>query len=239
MSAACANCSAPLAAGQAWCGVCGQAAHAGQRLTLREIGHELLHALVHVDRSVLALLRDLVVRPGVVALDYVEGKRRKHYGPFAFLVVVVAFATAVVAISGFAVITTSEPNRVADFLQRHVNLLFFVQVPLMALACRLVAFNRRFNIAEYLVLSAYTSGLHMLVYALLVVPGWYLLRAQPRFAANLYNAYIPFWPLYFGYACAQFHAPKRWRWFAKGAGVIGIVFFTTNFIASVLSNAFG
>jgi prepilin signal peptidase PulO-like enzyme (type II secretory pathway) len=77
------------------------------------------------------------------------------------------------------------------------------------------------------------------VYALLVVPGWYLLRGHPRFAANLYNAYIPLWPLYFGYACAQFHAPPRWRWFAKGAGVIGIVFVTTNFLASVLSNAFG
>jgi len=130
MSAGCANCSAPLALGQAFCGACGQAAHAGQRLTLREIGYELLHALVHVDRSVLVLLRDLVIRPGVVARDYVEGKRRLHYGPFAFLVVVVALATAAVAFSGFAVITTSAPNRVADFLQRHVNLVFFVQLPL-------------------------------------------------------------------------------------------------------------
>ena len=235
----CANCGAALAAGQSWCGACGQAVHAGERLTLREIGHELLHALAHVDRSVLALMRGLIVRPGGVALDYVSGKRRLHYGPFAFLVVAVAFATAVVSLSGFAVITTSAPNRVADFLQQHVNLVFFLQVPMMALACRLLAFNRRFNIAEYLVLSAYTSGLHMLVYALLVVPGWYLLRAHPLLAANLYNAYLPLWPLYFGYACAQFHAPQRWRWFAKGAGVIGIVFVTTNFIATALSNVFG
>jgi peptidoglycan/LPS O-acetylase OafA/YrhL len=145
----------------------------------------------------------------------------------------------VVALLGFSVVTTNEPNRVVDFMQHHVNLLFFLAVPLMALACRLVAFNNRFNIAEYLVLCAYTSGLHMLVYALLVVPGWYLLRNHPQAAANLYNAYIPAWPLYFGYACAQFHAPKRWRWFAKGAGVIGLVFFAINAVASALAQAFG
>jgi hypothetical protein len=108
----CANCGAAMTPGQGWCAACGQAAHAGQRLTLREIGHELLHALVHVDRSVPALLRDLVVRPGLVALDYLQGKRRLHYGPFTFLVVVVAFATAVVAISGFAVVTADQPDHV-------------------------------------------------------------------------------------------------------------------------------
>jgi hypothetical protein len=72
-----------------------------------------------------------------------------------------------------------------------VNLVFFLQVPLVALACRLVSFNRRFGVAEYLELPAYTSGLHMLVYSAVVIPGWYLLRGNPKLAATLYNAYIP------------------------------------------------
>lgn len=235
---ACTNCGSVLLPGQAFCGACGQPAHLG-RLTLHEIGHEALHALVHVDRSVLALLRDLLLRPGIVALDYVSGKRRQHFGPFAFLVVVVALATALVALTGFSVVSSSAPNRVADFLQGHVNLVFFLQVPMMALACRALAFNRRFNVAEYLVLAAYTSGLHMLVYALLVVPGWFLLRGQPGVAAILYDIYIPFWPLYFGYACAQFHAPLRWRWFAKGAAVVGLVFLVTQLAADRLARLIG
>jgi hypothetical protein len=236
---ACANCDAPLAAGQAFCSACGQAMHAGQRLTLHEIGEQSLHALVHVDRSVLTLLRDLVLRPGGVALDYVSGKRRRYFGPFAFLVVVVALATALVAVTGFSVVSSSAPNRVADFLQGHVNLVFFLQVPMLALACRALAFQRRFNVAEYLVLSAYTSGLHMLVYALLVVPGWFLLRGRTGLAAILYDIYMPFWPLYFGYACAQFHAPARWRWFAKGAAAVGLVFLATQLLADRLARLFG
>jgi hypothetical protein len=47
-------------------------------------------------------------------------------------------ATALVALTGFSVLSANVPNRVADFLQHHVNL----------------------------VIAAYTSGLHMLVYAL-------------------------------------------------------------------------
>jgi hypothetical protein len=238
VTARCANCEAALQPGQSYCSACGQATHLG-RLTLHEIGHEAMHALVHVDRSVLALLRDLVIRPGIVALDYVQGKRRQHFGPFAFLVVVVALATALVALTGFSVVSASVPNRVADFLQHHVNLVFFLQVPMTALACRAVAFNRRFNVAEYLVLAAYTSGLHMLVYALLVVPGWFLLRSRPGLAATLYDIYMPFWPLYFGYACAQFHAPARWRWFAKGAAVVGLVFLLTQLLADRLARLFG
>lgn len=237
MLSRCANCEAALLPGQPYCSACGQATHL-ERLTLREIGHEALHALVHVDRSVLALLRDLVLQPGQVALDYVSGKRRQHFGPFTFLVVVVALVTALVAITGFSVVTSSAPNRLADFLQHHINLVFFAQVPLMALGCRAVALDRRFNVAEYLVLAAYTSGLHLLVYALLVVPGWYLLRNQPRLAETLYDVYIPLWPLYFGYACAQFHAPQRWRWFAKGAGVIGLTFLATNLLVRVLTPLF-
>jgi hypothetical protein len=80
VTARCANCEAALQPGLSYCAACGQATHL-DRLTLHEIGHEAMHALVHVDRSVLALLRDLVIRPGVVALDCVQGKRRPHWLP--------------------------------------------------------------------------------------------------------------------------------------------------------------
>ena len=56
-----------------YCGSCGQK-QVSPRLTLREIGHDLLHAAFHVDRSVLSLIRMLLVRPGIVALDYVQGR---------------------------------------------------------------------------------------------------------------------------------------------------------------------
>jgi hypothetical protein len=67
-------------------------------LTLHEIGHDTLHALLHVDHSVLSLIRALALRPGRVALDYVSGRRKRYYGPFPFLIVTVALASAAIAV---------------------------------------------------------------------------------------------------------------------------------------------
>ena len=113
-----------MALGQVYCGICGQK-YATERLTLREIGHDLLHALIHVDRSALSLVQMLLVRPGTVALNYVQGKRKRYFGPFSFLVIVVAAASAVIALTGFRAVSTDRANVVADFLQRHLNLLMF------------------------------------------------------------------------------------------------------------------
>jgi Protein of unknown function (DUF3667) len=114
-----------------FCPDCGQVAST-PRLTLHEIGHETLHALWHVDRSALSLIRALAVRPGRVALEYVSGRRKRYYGPFAFLLVTVAVAAAAIALTNFPAVTSDVPNGVANFLQHHVNLIFLLQVPLLA-----------------------------------------------------------------------------------------------------------
>jgi len=173
-------------------------------LSLHEIGHETLHALLHVDRSALSLIQALAVRPGRVALDYVSGRRKRYYGPFAFLVVCVALSAAAIAITGFAVVTAERPNAIADFLQHHVNLVWFTQVPLIAAALRLMAPRGPFNYAEFLVLASYATGMHILFYTAVDVGGWYVLRPGPEQAKAAYLALWPVWPLYLGFACAQF-----------------------------------
>jgi Protein of unknown function (DUF3667) len=68
-------------AGQHYCPNCGQRA-VTPRLNLHEIGAEFVHALVHVDRSALSLIWQLLVRPGAVARDSVSGRRKHYFGPF-------------------------------------------------------------------------------------------------------------------------------------------------------------
>lgn len=244
----CGNCDAAVGQDMTYCPKCGQAAVV-PRLTLREIGDDFMHALVHVDRSALSLIRLLVSKPGIVAAEYISGKRKRYFGPFGFLVITVALASAMIAISGFHVVvtslssqtvTTGVPNQIADFLQRHINLIFFAEVPVLAAFCRAMGVRNRahFNYAEYLVIASYTSGLHMLFFALIVVPVWYLLKDKPRVTADLYLAYLPIWPLYFGYAFSQFlPGPRLWSGFK---GVIAVVLAITATIAtiSVLSDTY-
>jgi hypothetical protein len=214
-SEACANCNAAIQQGQNYCPNCGQKAPT-PRLSVHEIGAEFVHALAHVDRSVLSLIWLLLLRPGAVARDYVSGRRKRYFGPFAFLVVSVAFTSAVIAISGFEAVSADAPNSLATFLQHHINLLFFVEVPLLAAACRLIGFREPFNYAEYLVLTSYIAGLHILFYAVVVIPVWYVLRSDTVLLTRLFYATLPIGPLYVAYGMYQFLPGRRFSSAIKG-----------------------
>lgn len=195
--------------------MCGQKLDS-KRLSLHAIGHDLLHHFVHIDRSAFSLIRLLLVQPGAVALDYVQGKRKRYFGPFAFLVVMVAAASAVIAFTGFQAVLSRNPNVVGDFLQRHINLVMFAEVPLLAAFSRLFSLRGGFNLAEHLVLAAYTSGMRVLFFLLIVIPVWYVFRHHIATIRLLYYAYLPIWPLYFGFAAAQFLPGRRALSWGKG-----------------------
>lgn len=204
--ATCLNCGTALAPDDAFCRRCGQKA-ATHRLSLHDIGHDLWHAVTHTDRSLLALARELVLRPGTVARRYCEGHRKAYFNPFSFLIVVVGVALLALASSHFVDFTRGMPaNPVSAFLQRNLNLVILFQVPLLALLCQGLfrGADRRFS--EHLVLAAYASGLRSIFFTLVVAPLWMLL--QQRHAAMLI-AYLGLWSLYFGFACSQFHAGHR------------------------------
>jgi hypothetical protein len=209
----CPNCDADIALGQLYCGICGQKAGT-ERLTLHEIAHELLHALIHVDRSAFSFVQMLLLHPGTVALNYVQGKRKRYFGPFSFLVIVVAAASAVVALTGFRVVSTNRANVVVDFIQSHINLLMFAEVPLLALYSRIFDLRGRFNFAEHLVLVAYTSSMRVILATVVLIPFWYVFHPRnPLFVAVVS---LVIWASYFGFAESQFLPVRAGLSWCKG-----------------------
>ncbi len=231
---ACKNCDRPLMAEWRYCADCGQEA-ALHRLTLPEIGHETLHALWHVDRSVLSLIRALALRPGHVARDYVSGRRKRYYGPFAFLIVSVAIASAAIAITGFPAVTSDTPNALGQFLQHHVNVLFFLQVPIIAAVYLMLTPRGPFNYAEYLVLAAYTAGMRVLFFTVVNVGGWYLLKPSAAVAREAWLALLPIAPLYYGFATAQFLPGSKWLAAAKGVAAWLITYAVSTGLVSLVT----
>jgi Protein of unknown function (DUF3667) len=215
MSDQCRNCHTNLTFGQAYCSACGQKRISG-RLTLHEIARDLIHAVFHVDRSAISLVRVLLVSPGTVALDYVQGHRKRYFGPFGFLLIVVAAASAAFAVTGFRVVPTNDANMVADFLQSHINLVMFAEVPLLAGFSRLLYRRAGFNFAEHLVLAAYTSGLRMLFATVFLIPAWYLFRPTNTTGVYLYVGFLTVWSMYFGFAASQFFPGRRVLSWCKG-----------------------
>lgn len=171
---------------------------------MREIGHDLLHAITHVDHSILSLLKALILRPGRVAREFIEGKRKKYFGPFGFLIISVGLASFMIAITGVEWFQVIGDSRIAGLLQRHVNLVILLQMPLLAAWCALLFWNNRLHYAEHLVLSAYTSGFRILVLGLVLTPIWYVTDVSPARSSASFFYYAP-WVAYFAYAAAQFY----------------------------------
>lgn len=214
MNSACLNCEAPLPAQARFCPHCGQKA-ATRRLTLHDITHEFWHALTHTDHSVIGLIKALLLRPGLVAAEYVDGHRKRYFNPFTFLIVAVGLSAVVMAstgIGGFG--SQTHPGAVGRHLQANLNLFILAQVPLLALWSRLLFWRSGRNLAETLVLVAYGSGLRSLFFLVGFVPLVMLIREAGLGIAYWQQivAYLLIWTLYFGWASAQFQRGQVWRW---------------------------
>lgn len=90
--AECLNCGAPLHG--RYCSRCGQTADDHHR----SIGHlawEAVEGLTHLDGRLARTLPALLVRPGRLARDHMEGRRARHVPPFRlFLVTLLLFMLA-------------------------------------------------------------------------------------------------------------------------------------------------
>jgi Protein of unknown function (DUF3667) len=171
---------------------------------MHDISHDFLHAMFHVDQSIFALIRDLAYRPGHVAREFVEGKRKKYFGPFAFLLLAVGLASFLIVVTGIQWVTSDVRSAPVDFLRQHVNLVILLQMPLLAAACSLLFYNNRLHYAEHLVLAAYVSGFRILVLGLVGVPAMFL--AKIEITDQIFMApYFGFWLVYFVVAAVQFY----------------------------------
>ena len=124
-------------------------------MSLADILRDLMHSFVNIERSPISFAWALLTRPGIVAREYVEGKRRRYYGPFATLTVIVGATALAINLSGFQVLAQDGFDRApTDLLQRHFNLLLLAQLPLAGGACHALFRSARLNLFEHMVLAA-------------------------------------------------------------------------------------
>ncbi|RXK57502.1 DUF3667 domain-containing protein [Lacibacter luteus] len=211
----CLNCGTETEPSHQYCSACGQKTDT-HRLTLGHIQHDLVHAVTHADKSIFSLVWQLLLRPGTVAREYVEGKRKKYFNPFAFLFIVVGLASVILISSGFTNFGANPrvpPNPVSAFFNKHVNLIIFLNVPLLAMFSSLFFRKGGRNFAENLVLAAYTSGERSVFFSLVIAPLWMLLHTQYYLMLTLY---ILSWFSYYAWASSRFHNGKKGVGFVKG-----------------------
>lgn len=76
---ACLNCEAPITG--AYCAFCGQRAE-DRTVGLRLLAADALEDLINLDGRAFRTFRELLVRPGFVAAEYIRGRRARYFTPF-------------------------------------------------------------------------------------------------------------------------------------------------------------
>ena len=181
----CPNCSAGLETRYTFCPQCGQNTHI-HRFNLSHIAHEFFHAFTHADKGVLFLIKNLALRPGVLAREYVlEGKRKKYFNPFTFLLIVLGLNLSVNILvkpytkeyssqqSATPPATPNVPEATSPYLDRqrassayieeHINIVSLLAIPLFALIFWLFFRRTGLNYSEHLVAHIFFAGFFSLI----------------------------------------------------------------------------
>ncbi|HYG01336.1 MAG TPA: DUF3667 domain-containing protein [Chryseosolibacter sp.] len=128
--------------------------------------HELNHALTHTDKGFLLLMKDLVLRPGHVAKEYIEGKRKKYFNPLTFLVITSAIAAYLSYKAGYYqafIGPNGKAHRVymesMELMIENSKLFELILIfPLIALFSWILFRRKTYNFAENAVLAAFILG---------------------------------------------------------------------------------
>lgn len=178
--AQCPNCQSVLQ--DRFCPHCGQKKIG--RLTLREVWDELLQATIEADRSLFQIIWQTFVRPGYLAREYLEGKRKRFFSPFQFMLLLTGVSIFLVSqlgldekmIRGIAEIQGGN-REVKQLNQSFMEAVFQYQalflisiIPFFALAFRWIYKKEKLNFAESYLLVVVCMNLTNLINNVFLYP---------------------------------------------------------------------
>lgn len=195
----CKNCGAQLTGN--FCQNCGQSANI-HKITFKHLFHEFFHALTHADKGFLFLIKELVTRPGYVALEYLEGKRKKYFNPLSFLVIAAAIWALVVLKSGYFEAMGSYntrgsggmPEEMARYFSESMRIILahgkiitlIITAPVLAFLSWIFFRKHKNTLAENFVLSSFLAGQINLGLVIFFVPA-FLLFGHAKMNNNIYQ----------------------------------------------------
>src|SRR6476660_10177051 len=154
----CLNCGKEFTRTDNYCRSCGQVTTVS-RLQTNHILHNFAHAFTHTDKGFFYLIPQLLVKPGIIAREYNEGKRKSYFSPFTFMILIVAINTFLVAtFSLMSPELTKRKNPIDNFLNQHFNIIIFMALPIMAFFTNILFREKHINFAESMVIGCYTAG---------------------------------------------------------------------------------
>ena len=249
----CLNCETMLTADDHFCPNCGQRTDT-HRLTIKHILHEFFHVFTHADIGFLGMIADLLRRPGIVAIEYIQGKRKKYFNPFTFFILSVGilatsshvFHTLDKDIQADPRLVSQLPpplkkkylnqiervNEGTHFMSKNLNTAAMLLLPFYAFLSWIFFGRRGYNYAELLVGYMLFQSLVAIAQAIFVVP-WIAEYREQAFFLYGYIGFVVLSSLYVGIAQFQFLKFKN-RWMIALTSFVSLLGYVLVFLMVVL-----
>lgn len=203
----CRNCGAPLSG--LWCGGCGQ--RRAEPLDMVRVLRDAATHVLELDGALWTTLRDLTLRPGRAAVEYLEGARRRLINPLKYLFWMTTISVVfphLIGVDPLQQLVSGQdlsgfPEGTVEALQVFASLqAYVVFVIIFPLAFTLqLLFPRGYNMAEYYV-----------VLALLLAHGGWITLLQHLLVLSPLAELAPWAPvpllIYLVWAFTQIHGPR-------------------------------
>lgn len=234
----CLNCDAAIVQGQNFCHDCGQRTNV-HRLNFHELSHDIIHAVTHADKSIFNLIKDLIKKPGIVAREYILGRRTKYFKPFGFFLLIAGIVvfmtstfytpntrnTAQIEAAAQRIPDPAQKQKLIDQAGRirkvgvitgkYSNVINMIATPFLTLLFW-IFYRKQYNYTESLIANMYFIGMIMLVYALLIVP---LQNFFPSYGRHFIGLFFVFEIAYRGRAYYQLIQKKGGLHALKAYGI--------------------
>ncbi len=189
-----------------FCSQCGQSTKI-KRLKIRQVRKDVLKKFLHTDAGILHLTAGLATRPGMVVREYFAGKRKAYYDPLKYLTLTVAIAVLFTNYFDLMSSGSANQNPVSVFVAKHINVIFFLSVPIAAGFSWLLFRKKGYNYAEHLALHAFLGGFRTVFFLLIFTPLTVLFREQYSFILLFY---FSLWAGYVAWANIQLMGRPWW-----------------------------
>ena len=226
----CLNCNFMLKNLEAFCPKCGQKVSV-KRLETSVVFTDALKSFTSADKGILYLLKYLPFKPGVISREYVDGKRKKYFNPFTFLILSIGITSFLSAsFNLLASSTTDLDNPVSIFMSKNINLIIFLTVPVIGCFTYLLFRKEKINFAESLIISSYCSAIRSVFFIIIVTPLIIFFRNSYLLITSLY---LLGFAIYYAWACCQFFNNFSKWYFFKGFLVMIFTQILISFIVGI------
>jgi hypothetical protein len=189
MPTACLNCGAEIQ--HQFCPYCGQKKDV-EKLNWHSFVHEIGHFFTHIEKGFLNTSLQLLIRPGRVIKEYLDGKRKKYNKPVSFYLIWAAIRlltfTFVISLMHYENFRSPSGNafffskEVGTYVVQHNQVFGLLLVPILSLFIWIIISRKKMNYIETLAISIYAAAIiEMLIFFQIFIVG---LLLQTNFLTN-------------------------------------------------------